>query len=90
MKKKVNKDISLIDQISEILEPMNGVTFMEGSDGSMDILKNNSKFGAIKENELYFFDNTGSIQQLNKQTLPTPDEVLRMATKAYWKVSGKK
>ena len=89
MKKEENKNISLIDQISEILEPMHGVTFTEGSDGSTDILKNNAKFGSIKEDELYFFDKTGSIQQFNKQTLPTPDETLRMATKAYWEISGK-
>ncbi len=90
MKEKTNKDISLIDQIAEILEPMHGVTLIENAEGATDILKNNSKFGMIKKDTLYFCDQTDSMQQLDKQELSAPDEILRIATKAYWKVSGKK
>jgi len=85
----MKKDISLIDHISEILEPMHGVTFTENADNAIDILKNNYKFGEIKKDKLYFFDKVDSMQKLDKKTLSNQDEILRIATKAYWKVSGK-
>ncbi len=52
-------------------------------------LKNQIKFGFVKDEDIYLVSDSNNMQKISKEILRDTDAFLMMATKAYWIASGK-
>jgi hypothetical protein len=85
MKKREIQTMSKITKgkILERLSPMYNVTMELAKDGRVFIVKDDVKFGFIKDRNLYLMNEFGDFVQV-VDDMNNPDQLLIEATKSFW------